>query len=396
MQEVSRNLTENRIGQALEREREIADELEQVLDALRDGQPNGPDQIAENLRAAEQRLAGLRQQLADLRNEIEQTEKQPGAANAERLAQLNALQQKLQQAIESLASDLDRIQAPRAAQSAQNAANRLQNQSNSDNQSTPQPQQPSPSGEVQQAEQDLQDAAHQLAESRQQAEDDLALEFVRQFQAELAEMVRRQQQVLDETVAIDSVRADAQNLTDEQMTTVTKLAGEERELASAAHAHSELLFGLGAVRVGLEDASRRLSAAAERLDNRDTGAAAQRAQRLALTRCEGMLQAFAQTQSEASPNNQNPGNQNAAPPGEQPQRRPTFALLEVKMLRMLQADLNERTSDLQVRLDGLGTPGSADERSQLIQEAHEIQAEQGRLANLVQEMLTRDNEAGNE
>ncbi len=396
MQEVSRNLTENRIGQALEREREIADELEQVLDSLRDGQPNGPDQIAENLRAAEQRLAGLRQQLADLRNEIEQTEKQPGAANAERLAQLNALQQKLQQAIESLASDLDRIQAPRAAQSAQNAANRLQNQSNSDNQSTPQPQQPSPSGEVQQAEQDLQDAAHQLAESRQQAEDDLALEFVRQFQAELAEMVRRQQQVLDETVAIDSVRADAQNLTDEQMTTVTKLAGEERELASAAHAHSELLFGLGAVRVGLEDASRRLSAAAERLDNRDTGAAAQRAQRLALTRCEGMLQAFAQTQSEASPNNQNPGNQNAAPPGEQPQRRPTFALLEVKMLRMLQADLNERTSDLQVRLDGLGTPGSADERSQLIQEAHEIQAEQGRLANLVQEMLTRDNEAGNE
>jgi hypothetical protein len=174
------------------------------------------------------------------------------------------------------------------------------------------------------------------------------------------------------------------------------LAGDERDLAKTAHEHSELLFGLGAVRVGLEDANQRLSAAAERLDERDTGAAAQRAERSALARLEGMLQAFAQTESEASPNNPNQSNQESAASGQQPQRRPTFELLEVKMLRMLQADLNERTRHLQTQLDGLGTPSSPNERAELLREAQELQAEQGRLANLVQEMLTRDNEEGDE
>ncbi len=58
-----------------------------------------------------------------------------------------------------------------------------------------------------------------------------------------------------------------------------------------------------------------------------------------------MRQAFAQTANEAS---QKPNGNNAAPPAaannqQPPPRRPTFELLEVKMLRMLQADLNERT-----------------------------------------------------
>jgi hypothetical protein len=66
--------------------------------------------------------------------------------------------------------------------------------------------------------------------------------------------------------------------------------------------------------------------------------------------------------------------------------------LEVKMLRMLQADLNARTRELPARLDALGTPPNDEERSALLREAEELQVEQGRLATLVEEMLTRDNE----
>ena len=82
------------------------------------------------------------------------------------------------------------------------------------------------------------------------------------------------------------------------------------------------------------------------LDIRETGSQTQAAEQLALTRLEGMLQAFAQTANEAG---QKPAPNNAALPAavnnpQQPQCRPTFELLEVKMLRMLQADLNERTA----------------------------------------------------
>jgi hypothetical protein len=104
-----------------------------------------------------------------------------------------------------------------------------------------------------------------------------------------------------------------------------------------------------------------------------------------------MLEAFAQTAKEAAKN------QNAAPPpgaggqNNQPQRRPTFELLEVKMLRMLQVDLNERTHTYQEKL--AGQPPSDDAaKAALEREARELAVEQSRLAELVQNMLTRDNE----
>ena len=71
---------------------------------------------------------------------------------------------------------------------------------------------------------------------------------------------------------------------------------------------------------------------------------------------EQMQQAFAQTAEEAA---QNP---NAAPPpgppgNNQPQRRPTFELLEVQMLRMLHADLNELTRLYPEQLTAQPDPG---------------------------------------
>jgi len=297
--------------------------------------------------------------------------------------------------IAQLAQQLERLQAIDASQSTRSAAQRLADQGrppdrNNDQQMAA-PQRPSPANEVEKAEQDLEEAARQLAEHRQQAEDDLALEFVRRFQAELAEMVQRQQGVVEETVSLDSQRAPGSPLSNEDADAVARLAGEEQQLAELAREHSKLLFGLGAVRIGLEDAARRLRVAAHRLDAGETGDAAQQAMRHALERLEGMLQAFAQTASEAAPQSQPPPGA-GAPPGQQPQRRPTFELLEVKMLRMLQVDLHERTQQFEQRLVGLDGPPAGSERAALAREAAELKAEQGRLVDLVEEMLSRDNE----
>ncbi|MEX2309276.1 MAG: hypothetical protein WD738_16870 [Pirellulales bacterium] len=383
MQESARDFSENRVGQALDRETEIANDLERVLDVLRRREERRPAQLVDKLRDAEKRLAALQDQLTALRQQIAQAEQQP-ATDPQQLEQLRKQQQALQRDIEKFAGQLERLQALDASKSARSAADRL------DRGESAKDGRPSPSQDVQKAAQDLEETARQLAERRQHAEDELALEFVRRFQAELGEMVERQQRVIERTAALDSQRDTSAPLPAEAQEAIAKLAREERQLAEKAREHSELLFGLGAVRISLEEAEQRLGAAAQLLDQQQTGRAAQQAERHALARLEGMMQAFAQTASEAG-QNQNQGAA-AGPGGDQPQRRPTFELLEVKMLRMLQVDLNERTSDHQQRLAGLNPPLDEPHRAELEREARELAAEQGRLAELVHNMLTRDNE----
>jgi hypothetical protein len=67
-------------------------------------------------------------------------------------------------------------------------------------------------------------------------------------------------------------------------------------------------------------------------------------------------------------------------------------LLEVKMLRMLQADLNERTRQYKDRVGSLSETERVAAQDELSREAQGLQADQGRLSGLVQEMLNRDNE----
>jgi hypothetical protein len=155
-----------------------------------------------------------------------------------------------------------------------------------------------------------------------------------------------------------------------------------------AKEHGETLFGLDAVRISLEEAERRLLAAGKLLDEQQVGPPAQMAERHALARLEAMLQTSDQTAHEAAPN---PSAEAPPGPGDpsnpQQQRRPTFELLQAKTIRMLQADLNERTARFEKRL----AAAAPAERDPLQVEGQELAAEQGRLAELVQQMINRDN-----
>ncbi len=384
MHQAARDFNRNRVGQALDRQTQIAQQLQQVLDILRNEKERRPEQLADQLREAEQRLAELRDKLAQLRQQTSRAEREPAeAADRRQLEPLHRQQQALRRDIEQLARQLERLQAPEAEKSTRTAAERLDDREQKQ-------QRPSPSPEMQRAEQDLDEAARQLAARRQQAEDDLALEFVRRFQAQLGEMVEQQKRVVEATADLDRRREPSKPPGAQMSQSMAQLADDERRLAEKAREHSELLFGLGAVRVSLEEAERRLVAAAELLAQQQTGPPTQAAERQALDRLEGMMQAFAQTAQEAG-QNQQPG-AGAGAGGQQPPRRPTFELLEVKMLRMLQADLNERTADLRRRQDELDRPLAEGQQAELEREARELAAEQGRLAELVEDMLARDND----
>jgi hypothetical protein len=392
MDENAADLGENRVSSALARETQVAADLQQVIDALRGNHERQTEQIANQLRNAEQQLQRLQRQLADLRQQIAQAEQATSRATSQELQSLNDKEQELRDEIEKLARQLDRIDASDASQSTQRAAGRLHKRPQNEHDSPQTAGRPSSTTEVQKAEQDLDEAAQQLAQRRQQVEDDLALEIVRRFQQQLTDMVQRQRIVIDATVKLHASRGQDDPLPAADAEKTTNLANEERELAEMAKEHSELLVGLGAVRVSLEEAERRLAAAAKLLDDRHTGPIAQRAEQHALARLEGMMEAFSQTASEAAPNpDAQPGAGAGAQPN-QPQRRPTFELLEVKMLRMLQIELQLRTQEYEQRIAAQKTPPHGVQPADLQKEAQELAAEQRRLAELVQTMLNRDNE----
>jgi hypothetical protein len=392
MGETAADLSQNRVSGALARETQIAADLQQIIDVLRGDQERQSEQLVDQLRNAEERLQRLQRRLAELRTQVARAEQPTTPATDVQLQSLNDEQQNLRTEIEKLARQLDRLEAADASQSTQSAANRLDNRRQTENQPTQTANRPSPATDVQKAEQDLDQAAQQLAQRRQQAEEDLALEIVRRFQQQLTEMVERQRKVIDDTVKLHAERRPEEQLPEDETERTNKLASEERELAEMAKEHSELLVGLGAVRVSLEEAERRLTAAQKLLDVRRVGPTAQQAERHALNRLEGMMEAFAQTASEAEPNpDAQPGAGAGAQPN-QPQRRPTFELLEVKMLRMLQVDLQQRTQEHQQKVAALVEPPNDAQRAQLQLEARELAAEQGRLAELVETMLNRDNE----
>jgi hypothetical protein len=392
MRQATRELGDNRVGQALAREQQIADAIEQVLDTLRDREESQTDRLVAGLRAAERELAALRDELAELRKQTAGVEQQPGAAADGRRQQLHQRQQQLRERIERLARQLDRLQAPAAGQSAGQAAEKLADKQSQRDPRQPNEQQPASRERVEQAEQDLAEAARQLAQRRREAEQNLAREFLQRVQVALAAMVADQREVVERTAELDAAGQSADRLTDAERRAAAEMADQERTLADEAHAQSEMIAGLHVFVLALGQAADHLTAAATRLDQGDAGAATQRAELQALARLEEIVAALDETAAETDPNQQPPGGAGAGQqPGSNQSRPPAFDLFEVKLLRSLQGDLNRRTGELQQRpADELSASDAP--RADRDAQAAELAAEQSRLAELVQELLSRDNE----
>jgi hypothetical protein len=394
MQQVGQDLTGNHVGQALDGETRVADCLQELIDDLRERRLR-PEEMVKKLRAAEQQLAALRAELARLQQQLAQLEQQGGGSEARQpnLTSTSEQQKQLQDKIAQLARQLRQLQATDAGKSASQAAEKLGGaKPGGENSGGPGGSQSSPSSAAQQAEQDLANAARQLAARRQQAEEDLSREILQRFQGELQTMISDQQEVIRATTEWEARLRDDKPGRENSKTehaALTNLAGKERELAALAHDHSQLLAGLHVIGLALGQAADRLGEAAGQLDRRKLGTVTQQSEQQALARLQQIAAALEQARQAAG--NQNPGSPpgNSGGGGNQP-KRPSIELFEAKLLRSLQADLQERSQALQQRMVAQPQPTeesrAADER-----DAEELAAEQGHLAELVQELRTRDN-----
>ncbi len=375
MRDAARELADNRVGQALAHEEQVATDLQEMLDVLQQRSEQDAQRLVDRLVQAEQELAALRKELAALARELARAE----AAGA------GGKCQQLRAQIERLSRRLERLQADAAAGSTRRAAERLEQQRGGEREATRR--------QVQQAERDLAEAAEQLAQRRAQAEFNLQREFINRFVAALGPLVARQRDVVDKITALDVARASDTGLTPAQRQEIDQLAQAEQSLADEVREHREVLFGLGSLRLALGRAAGQLAATGELLSRQDTGAAAQQSGQAALAQLERIADALRQTAAEAAGEPGGAGAGAGGQAGNRGQRQPAFDLLEVKLLRMLQAELNERTRDFGRRLTEARAAGGGD-KATFQREAAELAAEQGRLAELVREILARNNEEG--
>jgi len=281
----------------------------------------------------------------------------------------------LQRALERLRQESART-AQRAAQRMQQAARQLDEDPDA------------ALTEQQQAIEDLEQLRNEIAEERNEAAERLAFELLEKIGDELKSMIAREQTVIDETARLQQLREERGSLTRAQLRSLRDLAEAQAGLHKETEALVARLEPAPVFAVALRGAGRQMKFAAERLDERDTGAETQKRETAARQRLVDLIAAL-----EARPK---PPEENAPPPeppaGEPPMPPPMPngppgdripPLAELRMLRTLQADLLRRTEELDARA-AAGELTPADQR-----ELEELAVEQEELADLARNMAER-------
>lgn len=380
MRESGTNLERNQVGQAARTQEEISRGLDEMLDVLANRREHELGRLVKKLREAASEMDELRGKEQALQKKLDTAAK--GTAPEQRKAELKRLskeQQALAEQANRLARRLKRLQAEQAGDKTAQAGEQLGQSSESGEKD----QGEKALEEAQQGEKQLADAQQQLEQDVRKAEQDLLREQIARLEQEIGGLVARQQGLLDRTHEIDMLKDAEGHLAREPLQSLLALAREQRALGGETGAAADKLAESPTFELALRGATREMLHAAGSLDARDPGTPTQQAQTAALNRLNQLLAALKPAEKEPGdePENnaggQGGGNQNDPPPAGRVQ-----ALAELKLLKLLQLEINRRTIELEeVRAKGKNL--SDEQLAQL----EELGREQGRLADLIAKLM---------
>ncbi len=386
MRAAGQNVSQNQVEQATGRQQDIANDLQEMLDTLANRREQELSRLVKKLKEAEAELEGLRKEQAGLQKKIKDAEKIENEEERRReLQRLAKQQRKMQEDIDRLARQLRRLQANRASDKLNDASNSLGQSSDSGEAGDA-----GQSGQqAEQAKRDLEDAQQQLAKARKQAEADLAQEQIARMEDQLKAVVARQQQVIDETQRLETLREEQGRLTRGQKASVTQLAGDQSAVRDETQQMAEKLAGAEVFRRALDGAAGHMEKSAERLGQFDTGGDTQRIEEQALARLALVMKALGQDKEDGQDDKQGGGGAGQGG-GNQGQGGQIRDIAELKLLKLLQEELNLRTDENgQAIAERLARGEAVDE---LIDERTALAREQGQLADIMFDMLeTADN-----
>lgn len=372
----------NQIGQATARQRQIVVDLQEVLDVLANRRQQELARLVKKLAEAEGELAEIQRRQAELQKRIEEASQAPDdARRRQELQRLAQQQAELEQETERLARRLERLLAAQAGGTTRQAAGHMGQAGHCAGQGDCQG-----AGRQSAAAQNaLEEARRQLAARRRQAQADLATEQMAQLEDNLKHLRAQQENFLKETRRLAGLQ-DRGELSRAETASLRDLAGQQASLQNETAQLGDKLAAAGAFQMTLSRAGRSMGQAAALLNRQQTGLPTQEAETNALERLDLLLEALKkEPPSEAQSSGAGGADGNQGGQGGKPGA--VERLAELKLLRLLQADVNLRTTQLQEAAKAPDALTDVQRRQHA-----ELSEEQGRLADLVSQLLQVERE----
>ena len=386
MRDAGKQLAENRTGQVPTKQQEALDKLNRVLEALSASKVDELNGLVAKLRESERDLAKMAAEQRSLQKKLrDAADIADEAKRREELQRLGRQQRELQKKAEEMAERLRRLKAQRSAERMDRGGQRMKGAG----QGADQDDAADAAEQAEAAARDLENAQQELAEERRQAEADLAREAATRLVDELKAALVRQQRVVDETRRYDALN-QAKKLTRAAAIGLIDLAREQEALAEEARAFGERLASAAAFKLALDGAASDMTRAAQLLRERRTDDIVQRAENAAIRRYTQLLDALQPRRGEGKQpgGGQEGGESGAGQGGGSQSGDDSPSLSELVLIKLMQEDVNSRTKELdEAQRQGALTP---DQR----REFEQLSEEQGRLADLLLNLLGKEADSG--
>jgi hypothetical protein len=384
MGEAADQLDKNQMGQARAGQEQARRDLKKMIEEIEDRRGKELSRLVAELKAAEADLKKLRDKQAENLKKTQQARQNPDpqqrADELKRLAkEQKQLQEDLKKQLQKLAK-LNNQAGARPGQKASDAMAKAQGDLDQDDGEQAE-------GDQEEALQDLKQAQEEVADARKEAEEQLAMEQIAKMADALKSIGERQNKMVDETNGYEKARAENDGkLTLAQRTGVKELSRVQSGLRDET---SELIdrLGEGAPVFGLtlKKAQKAMEDAAQRLQDLKTDETTVRAEKLASARFQQLVDSLKPDKAKNGGRPQPQGEGGDQPPGQGGQQRAAGdgipAAAQIKMLKSLQEELNERTDffdELLRRHKELNPDQTAE-----LEKLHE---DQGTLADLVRDL----------
>ena len=381
----SENIRQNQIGQASETQRRAMDNLQKLADALAERRSDDLEMTLKKMEEAAAELNQLQKDQTALQSQIESlTSKEDDPERKQALEKNADAHETLKAKTEELARRLERLAAKEAADAAKEAARSMNDAAREAKANEPQEAQKASAS----SEKSLDEAQKQLDASRRKLEADLAMKKFKKLQDAVRHLRDAQSPLNKETERIDLARLSEGVSARAQAAQLRELTKNQRVVREEARAGADLIHGEGVCGYALKEVADVLNQAGDRLEKRETGTETQSQQRRALELLDMLLESLKQNDPTAEKKDESdkPSEENPDAPANKPDADGIPPIAQIKMLKMMQENLNSRTNRLQeaIRLDDRY-------RGREQTEYDRLAAEQARLAVLVEEILEKKN-----
>ena len=377
MHQAAESLKRNEIPSAVEAQEQVIAALRDFGQQLNESAFDNPEEMLSKLQEQQEEVEALRKEQEILAQTSQQA--LSPSADPEREQELQRLrkeQAELAEQADELARQLKRQSAGDAARTASRAAQRMR-----DAQSALEREQPQDVAENQQeALDDLEQLANELTEQQQQIERQQAQLQMRQLAETLRDLADRQQALATETIALNDHQTARGSWSRPLLRHLKTLTDQQNTLRDELSEQQDVVADLAVVTMVIRTAHDLMQSAVDALDEREIGESTIEAQQTAAARLLSVVDVLPppETQGEeATPATSTPPGQ-PAPADSVPDQH---IALQLRLLRQMQADINERTIELAEQANQEDASPDVSEQQQ------ELAREQTQVAELARDLL---------